>query len=83
MVRKAALLVMTEGGIVRKLENYGESQLAYKMRKNHEWFNMGNQWSMLFDCSPSCVSKISQTLNLDPSVIRHGIIKMGKSTVQL
>lgn len=32
---------MREGGVVRSLENYGESQLAYRMRNAEEWFNQG------------------------------------------
>jgi ribosomal protein S6 len=32
---------MTEGGVIRNIENYGEHQLAYRMRKNGEWFNRG------------------------------------------
>jgi ribosomal protein S6 len=41
LMRKAALMVMHGGGVVRKLEQFGETQLAYKMRKDHEWFRLG------------------------------------------
>jgi ribosomal protein S6 len=41
LMRKSALIVMTRGGVVRSLDNYGEQQLAYKMRKSQEWFNHG------------------------------------------
>lgn len=29
------------GGVIRHLKNYGEQELAYKMRRNHAWFDHG------------------------------------------
>lgn len=76
LLRKSTLLVTTTGGVVRKIENYGEMKLAYKMRKDHEWFDHGRQWSMLFDANPTAVKELTNQLKLDPLVIRHGLKNM-------
>lgn len=41
LMRKTALLVMQNGGVVRRLRNFDEQELAYKIRKDHEWFRHG------------------------------------------
>jgi small subunit ribosomal protein S6 len=71
---------MTTGGVVRQFENYGETKLAYKMRKNHEWFNQGRQWTMQFDASPSAVRELNEQLKLDPLVIRHAVKAMKEAS---
>lgn len=69
-------MVMSKGGFVKQLENYGEQRLAYKMRKDYEWFNFGRQWSMKFFSSPEAMRDIRRDLKLDPIIIRHNIVKV-------
>lgn len=76
VLKKAALMVMASGGVVRRFEHAGEQQLAYKMRKNHEWFNRGRQWSMVFDANPQLIRRMEAEMHRDPAVIRHGIMKL-------
>ncbi|KAI3642582.1 hypothetical protein MP228_012137 [Amoeboaphelidium protococcarum] len=83
LLKKAGLLVLTNGGVVRRFENFGSHQLAYAMRKNHEWFNKGRQWSMLFDANPQVIAKINQEMKLDPVVIRHGIKKLAEKSIKV
>lgn len=75
-MRKAALLVMQSGGVVRQLENHGENTLAYKIRMDHEWFNVGRQWTMQFDSPPTLVGQLKLELKLDPLVIRSAVMKV-------
>lgn len=41
MLRRTALFIMNEGGVVKKMENLGEQELPHRMRAHHEWNTHG------------------------------------------
>ena len=41
VLRRTAILVMENGGVVRKMENLGEQELPYKIRAHNEWHTHG------------------------------------------
>ena len=77
-MRKSALLVMQNGGVVRRLRNFDEQELAYKIRKDHDWFRRGRHWTMEFDARPQVITQLNQELKLDPIVIRHGCVRVAR-----
>lgn len=77
VLKKASLIVLSEGGVVHRLRNMGEQKLAYPIRSHQEWFKDGRQWTMIFEAHSQLAETLRRELKLDPIVIRHGLVKMG------
>ncbi|CAM9224712.1 unnamed protein product, partial [Pylaiella littoralis] len=75
--RRAAAVVLEEGGVVRSVVNHGIRVLPYRFHSRHDikendnrWFTSGRWASAYYDASPAVAKKMEQQLWAEDKVIR-------------
>ncbi|KAJ3273007.1 28S ribosomal protein S6, mitochondrial [Terramyces sp. JEL0728] len=71
--------VLDSNGVVREITNLGQKQLPYRMKRHQEIFDQGQYFSMKFDSSAQTMFNLKKALNLNETVIRNSIVKLGSS----
>ncbi|OLL26506.1 37S ribosomal protein MRP17, mitochondrial [Neolecta irregularis DAH-3] len=77
IARTLGMTVIQRGGVVRKYVNWGVLQLPKQIRRHQQRHDWGQYFLMFFDSSPWTQMEIDRTLNLDPRIVRHTVIKIG------
>ncbi|GAA5978775.1 hypothetical protein JCM10908_004480 [Rhodotorula pacifica] len=91
LVRSSAALIADNGGVVRRLDNWGTRNLPQKMRVGKRRggggggggeeasSSTGDYFTLSFDCNPPTLSSLHSRLRLDPSVLRFTTLKVGST----
>jgi small subunit ribosomal protein S6 len=82
IARATGSLVLSSHGVVRGLSNWGSFLLTKPVRRNQAKHILGHHFVMRFDCSPSTQEAVRTMLGLDPRMIKFGIVKLGKGTLE-
>lgn len=77
LVRKTALQVLDNGGVVRRIHFIGTNTLPYKRVIDGHAHYVADFWQMNFDASPQLMRNVDRTLSKDPRVLRTGMIRLG------
>ena len=89
IARTAGTTILQNGGVVRKVHNMGLRTLPKPIKKFQATHDEANYFTMLFDsnrklyvycvsdCSAVVQKQVALTLNLDPRVLRHSVVKIG------
>ncbi|EPQ57586.1 hypothetical protein GLOTRDRAFT_105066 [Gloeophyllum trabeum ATCC 11539] len=77
LVRQAALHIMDNGGVVRKIDSWGTRALPQRMRRHTQYHTAGDYWMMYFDTSPRVLREFNSIMRKDPRVIRWTTLKIG------
>ena len=76
IARTAGNQVLTAGGVVRGITNWGTFLLPKPARKGATYHN-GHYFIMRFDSSAKTQHAVKRTLGLDPRLIRYSMVKVG------
>ncbi|KAJ1986004.1 hypothetical protein H4R33_003622 [Dimargaris cristalligena] len=79
LFKNSALSIIDRGGVVRGISHFGISVLPHRIKRHQEYHERGRYWLMHFDCNPVVLNDLTKSLNLDPRVLRHNIVKMDSS----
>lgn len=77
IARTAGNQVLTAGGVVRGLTNWGTFLLPKPARKQGATYHNGHYFIMRFDSSAKTQHAVKRTLGLDPRMIRYSMVKVG------
>eukprot|EP01027_Heterolobosea_sp_BB2_P020636 GEZU01029458.1.p1 GENE.GEZU01029458.1~~GEZU01029458.1.p1 ORF type:complete len:320 (+),score=107.26 GEZU01029458.1:34-993(+) len=75
-IRRNAKHIVQNGGVIRRLENMGVTQLAYPMKRRRETHVWGRLVLMLFDGSPKTQTELNAMLSSDEMVFRWVFYKV-------
>ena len=78
IARTAGNQVLTAGGVVRGLTNWGTFLLPKPARKQGAVYHNGHYFIMRFDSSAKTQHAVKRTLGLDPRMIRYSMVKVGE-----
>ncbi|KAK4553894.1 hypothetical protein LTR86_009069 [Recurvomyces mirabilis] len=70
-------VILTAGGVVRGITNWGTFLLPKPARKQGATYNQGHYFILRFDSSAKTQHAVRRTLGLDPRMIRFKVQKMG------
>ncbi|CAI9726657.1 ribosomal S6, mitochondrial-like [Octopus vulgaris] len=73
-VRRSCEAIIERKGIVRSLENMGQQQLPYIMRKHQQIHHEGRYFLINFDSPTDKIVDLSEYLQRDVDIVRPGII---------
>ncbi|RMX55383.1 hypothetical protein pdam_00010158 [Pocillopora damicornis] len=76
MLRRTALFIINEGGVVKKMENLGEQELPHRMRAHHEWNTHGRYFLINFILGADGVKQLKRELETDLDLIRPRLVKV-------
>ncbi|KZT24262.1 ribosomal protein S6 [Neolentinus lepideus HHB14362 ss-1] len=83
LVRQAALTIIENGGVVRKIDSWGTKVLPQKMHRHGQNHTVGDYWMMYFDTSPRVLREFNSIMRKDPSVIRWTTLKVGDKVEEI
>ncbi|KZC10822.1 PREDICTED: probable 28S ribosomal protein S6, mitochondrial [Dufourea novaeangliae] len=75
VLRRMADTIFETGGIIRKIENWGEKQLPCKASSHGKVHREAGYFFFCFDVPPTSLMKLSDEFNRDIDVIRTRIYK--------
>jgi len=71
ILQKAARLVLSRSGNVRKLQNWGERELAYKVRRNEQNHTNARFISMWIDAHPVVLKEVEASMRYNKEILRQ------------
>ncbi|KAL9611101.1 MAG: hypothetical protein Q9167_004234 [Letrouitia subvulpina] len=74
----AGRLILSHGGVVRGLTNWGTFLLTKPTKKHQMRQDSGHHFILRFDASPDVQMKMRKAVAIDPRMIRCGVVKLGK-----
>ena len=77
VARMAGKIVLSSGGVVRGISNWGTFLLPHPARKPGAIYHHGHYFILRFDSNARTQHSVRRTLGLDPRMIRYSIVKMG------
>lgn len=77
IARTAGALILSQGGVVRGVTNWGPFLLTKPFKKNQKRHDSGHHFIMRFDASPAVQQMVRKTVAIDPRMIRCGCVKLG------
>ncbi|KAL2358219.1 ribosomal protein S6 [Cryomyces antarcticus] len=83
IARTTGNIVLTAGGVVRGITNWGTFLLPKPLRKHQTLHHTGHYFIMRFDSSARAQHAVRRTLGLDPRMIRYSVVKMGSTLEQI
>jgi len=75
--------ILTSGGVVRGITNWGTFLLPKPARKAGTTYHQGQYFILRFDSSAKTQHAVRRTLGLDPRMIRFSVVKMGSKLEQI
>ncbi|XP_037933647.1 probable 28S ribosomal protein S6, mitochondrial [Teleopsis dalmanni] len=75
-IKRTAVCILDNGGILRKLENLGTRALPYKISKHNLVHREGNYFNIIFNSSPQKIDDLREEFERDVDVIRQNIFKV-------
>ncbi|EMC97802.1 hypothetical protein BAUCODRAFT_66624 [Baudoinia panamericana UAMH 10762] len=76
-------IVLSSGGVVRGITNWGTFLLPKPARKQGAIYNQGHYFILRFDSSAKTQHAVRRTLGLDPRMIRYSVVKMGEKLEEI
>ncbi|GAB7365450.1 hypothetical protein MBLNU230_g6523t1 [Neophaeotheca triangularis] len=83
ITRTTGNIVLSSGGVVRGLTNWGTFLLPRPARKQGATYHRGQYFILRFDSSAKTQHAVRRTLGLDPRMIRYSVVKMGDKLEEL
>ncbi|KAL7423860.1 hypothetical protein Q5752_001445 [Cryptotrichosporon argae] len=84
LVDQIARTVHANGGVVRDIRTLGvRATLPMRMRRNQQYHERGEHFTMTFDTSPVVLQRLNESLRVDPLVVRWMTLKKGETIKQL
>ncbi|CAK3978438.1 37S ribosomal MRP17, mitochondrial [Lecanosticta acicola] len=77
ITRTTGNIVLSAGGVVRGVTNWGTFMLPKPARKQGATYREGHYFILRFDSSARTQHAVRRTLGLDPRLIRYSIVQMG------
>eukprot|EP00804_Cyclotella_cryptica_P008877 CCRYP_013099-RA/>CCRYP_013099-RA protein AED:0.28 eAED:0.28 QI:151/0/0.5/1/0/0.5/2/0/120 len=81
MTAKNTAQIVSNGGIVRSIQNHGIRQLPHRFkakyadREGNRYYEKGRFISVFYDASPSVMRQVEGILNLDELILRNTHLK--------
>eukprot|EP00123_Amoebidium_parasiticum_P019346 comp24662_c0_seq1/m.46827 comp24662_c0_seq1/g.46827 ORF comp24662_c0_seq1/g.46827 comp24662_c0_seq1/m.46827 type:complete len:136 (-) comp24662_c0_seq1:542-949(-) len=75
-LQNTANIIMTKGGVVRKMENLGADKLPHRMRAHLQYHEEGQYMAMQFDVGSVHLRELNEKLLLSHDIIRHTIVRL-------
>jgi small subunit ribosomal protein S6 len=82
IARTAGSLILSSGGTIRALSNWGVSSLPKRTRKHQAIYHEGHYFIMRYDASSAVQDNVRKTLGLDPRMIKFSSVKLGDGTLE-
>ncbi|RPA72771.1 ribosomal protein S6 [Ascobolus immersus RN42] len=76
LARTAGTLILSNGGVIRGLTNWGKQLLPKRVKKNQATYVDGHYFVMRFDAGVEAQRLVRNTLGLDPRVVRFSVVRM-------
>ncbi|KAK0925557.1 hypothetical protein LTR91_009342 [Friedmanniomyces endolithicus] len=80
ITRTTGNIVLSRGGVIRGITNWGTFLLPKPARKQGAIYNQGHYFILRFDSSAQTQHAVRRTLGLDPRMIRYSVVKMGSQS---
>ncbi|MCL2830248.1 MAG: 30S ribosomal protein S6 [Betaproteobacteria bacterium] len=77
MIERYKSLVISQGGALHRLEDWGRRQLAYPIQKIHK----AHYVLMNIECEGSTLAEIEHAFKFNDAVLRHLVVKMKNAVV--
>ncbi|KAH9816947.1 hypothetical protein DFH28DRAFT_963080 [Melampsora americana] len=80
LVHTSTNLVHKNGGLVRKIDYLGKRNTPQRIKANSipGGVDEADYWTMMFDANPPTVKELTDRLRVDPRVLRHTTLLVGK-----
>ncbi|EGG07117.1 uncharacterized protein MELLADRAFT_106173 [Melampsora larici-populina 98AG31] len=80
LVHTSTSLVHKNGGLVRKIDYLGKRNTTQRIKANsiQGGVDEADYWTMMFDANPPTVKELTERLRVDPRVLRHTTLLVGK-----
>lgn len=82
ITRTTGSLILSAGGVVRGITNWGTFLLPKPARKQGATYHQGHYFILRFDSSAKTQHAVRRTLGLDPRMIRYSVVKLGDKLEQ-
>ncbi|KAK6333446.1 hypothetical protein TWF718_011257 [Orbilia javanica] len=82
VIKTVGMQVLTNGGIVRGINNWDTTFLPKKIRKHQATHTQGHYFLMRFDCDPATQKIVRETLGVDPRMLKFSVVKMGQGKLE-
>jgi small subunit ribosomal protein S6 len=82
IARTAGSLILSSGGTIRAISNWGISSLPKRTRKHQAIYREGHYFIMRYDASSAVQDNVRKTLGLDPRMIKFSSVKLGDGTLE-
>lgn len=76
-------IILSSGGIIRGITNWGPSLLAKPKSKGLRLHDSGHHFIVRFDCSPKTQEQVRKAVAIDPRMLRCGVVKLGGSLKEI
>ena len=83
LAKTAGLLILSSGGVVRGISNWGINTLPRVVKKHQATYHEGHYFLMRFDSSAKAQQQVKTTLGLDPRMIKFSIVRMGRTLEEI
>ncbi|KAF2087938.1 ribosomal protein S6 [Saccharata proteae CBS 121410] len=83
IAKVAGTIVLSSGGVVRGVTNWGIYQLPTPYRKHQASYSSGHHFIMRFDSSARTQHAIRRTMGLDPRLLRFSVVKLGSKLEEI
>jgi len=74
--------VLTNGGVVRGINNWGVTLLPKRVRKHQATHDKGHYFLMRFDCDAPTQKIVRDTLGVDPRLLKFSVVKLGNGKLE-
>ena len=72
MIERCRSMVLSKGGKVHRLEDWGRRQMAYPIQKLHK----AHYVLMNIECNNECLDELEHAFKFNDAVLRHLMVKM-------
>lgn len=82
IARSTGSLVLSSGGTIRSIANWGVSALPKRTRKHQTNYLEGHYFVMRYDAASIVQDHVRKTLGLDPRMIKFSTVKLGDGKLE-
>ncbi|PMD22070.1 ribosomal protein S6 [Hyaloscypha hepaticicola] len=82
IARTTGSLILSSGGTIRGIKNWGVFSLPKRTRKHQAQYHNGHYFIMRYDASSRIQDDVRKTLGLDPRMIKFSSVKLGDGTLE-
>ena len=77
MIERCRSMVLSKGGKVHRLEDWGRRQMAYPIQKLHK----AHYVLMNIECNNECLDELEHAFKFNDAVLRHLMVKMTDAVI--